>query len=107
MHGSCYVAFRSGSASGADTPAARRVSKRHASTTMIMKFCPNYGCVAYGRVVYTQSTRCVFCRWDLKPPRMKSETAGDKDSAMERTEEPAGLETRAHHRRRPALRHTA
>jgi hypothetical protein len=40
---------------------------------MNMKFCPNYGCVAYGRVVYTQATRCVFCRWDLKPPRMKSE----------------------------------
>jgi hypothetical protein len=41
---------------------------------MNMKFCPNYGCVAYGRVVYTHATRCVFCRWDLKPPRMKSET---------------------------------
>jgi hypothetical protein len=45
---------------------------------MIMKFCPNYKCVAYGRVVYTQTTRCVFCRWDLKPPRMKSETTEDK-----------------------------
>jgi hypothetical protein len=43
-----------------------------------MKYCPNYRCVAYGRVVYSQSTRCVFCRWDLKPPRMKSETAGDQ-----------------------------
>ena len=40
---------------------------------MNMKFCPNYDCVAYGRVVYTQATRCAFCRWDLKPPRMKSE----------------------------------
>lgn len=39
-----------------------------------MKFCPNYSCVAYGRVTYTQATRCAFCRWDLKPPRMKSET---------------------------------
>jgi hypothetical protein len=42
-----------------------------------MKYCPNYNCVAYGRVVYSQSTRCAFCRWDLKPPRMKSEAAAD------------------------------
>lgn len=48
-------------------------------SSMVMKFCPNYGCVAYGRVVYTQSTRCAFCRWDLKPPRMKSETATDEN----------------------------
>jgi hypothetical protein len=48
---------------------------------MIMKFCPNYRCAAYGRVVYTQSTRCVFCRWDLKPPRMKSETAADETAS--------------------------
>ena len=40
-----------------------------------MKYCPNYRCVAYGRVVYSQATRCAFCRWDLKPPRMKSEAA--------------------------------
>lgn len=43
-----------------------------------MKFCPNYSCVAYGRVTYTQSTRCAFCRWDLKPPRLKSETLTDQ-----------------------------
>jgi len=49
---------------------------------MIMKFCPNYSCVAYGRVVYTQTTRCAFCRWDLKPPRMKSETFADEKTAM-------------------------
>jgi len=42
-----------------------------------MKYCPNYKCAAYGRVVYSQSTRCAFCRWDLKPPRMKSEAAAD------------------------------
>jgi len=42
-----------------------------------MKFCPNSKCVAYGRVVYTPSTRCVLCRWDLKPPRMLSETVDD------------------------------
>jgi hypothetical protein len=41
---------------------------------MIMKFCPNYRCAAYGKLIYTQITRCVFCRWDLQPPRMKSET---------------------------------
>jgi hypothetical protein len=43
-----------------------------------MKFCPNYQCVAYGHVVYTQTTRCVFCRWDLKPPRMKSEMTAEE-----------------------------
>ena len=42
-----------------------------------MKLCPNHGCAAYGRVVYTQATRCVFCRWDLKPPMMKSESRRD------------------------------
>lgn len=41
---------------------------------MSMKFCPNHQCVAYRRIVYTQSTRCALCRWDLKPPRLKSET---------------------------------
>ena len=44
---------------------------------MIMKFCPNYTCVAYGHVVYTQTTRCVFCRWDLQPPRLKSESPAE------------------------------
>jgi len=49
-----------------------------------MKYCPNYKCVAYGRVVYSQSTRCAFCRWDLKPPRMKSEAAADYPRDVER-----------------------
>jgi len=40
---------------------------------MNMKFCPNYSCVRYGHVIYTEATRCAFCRWDLKPPRLKSE----------------------------------
>jgi hypothetical protein len=72
-----------------------------------MKFCPNYDCVAYGRVVYTQSTRCVICRWDLKPPRMKSETAETKETDLETAAEtPAGLESGEHHRR-PSLRDTA
>ena len=50
-----------------------------------MKYCPNYKCAAYGRVVYSQSTRCAFCRWDLKPPRMKSESTGDypRDAAAD------------------------
>jgi hypothetical protein len=50
---------------------------------MIMKFCPNYKCVAYGRVVYTQTTRCVFCRWDLQPPRMKSETNAEEKAPVD------------------------
>jgi hypothetical protein len=49
-----------------------------------MKYCPNYKCIAYGRVVYSQSTRCAFCRWDLKPPRMKSEAAADYPRATGR-----------------------
>ncbi|MGC2196596.1 MAG: hypothetical protein WA628_18120 [Terriglobales bacterium] len=78
---------------------------------MTMKFCPNYGCVAYGRVVYTQTTRCVFCRWDLKPPRMKSEMQADEAGPAEIpgkttiVQAPA-IDTRAHHKR-PVLRHLA
>lgn len=51
-----------------------------------MKYCPNYKCVAYGRVVYSQSTRCAFCRWDLKPPRMKSEASADHPSRADEAE---------------------
>lgn len=76
---------------------------------MIMKFCPNYRCVAYGRVVYTQTTRCVFCRWDLKPPRMRSEAA-DEPAASEQTpqdvDNPTTAASRQHHKR-SALRPTA
>jgi hypothetical protein len=75
---------------------------------MIMKFCPNYTCAAYGRVVYTQTTRCVFCRWDLKPPRMRSE-AVDEPAASEQTLPGADNATppasRTHHKR-SALRPT-
>jgi len=53
---------------------------------MNMKFCPNYSCVAYGRVTYTQATRCAFCRWDLKPPRMKSETLTQQQIHPESTD---------------------
>jgi hypothetical protein len=79
---------------------------------MIMKFCPNYRCVAYGRVVYTQSTVCVFCRWDLKPPRMKSETLSEEQVSPGVAEKaviadvPAPTDSRPHPRR-AALRHTA
>lgn len=59
---------------------------------MIMKFCPNYHCVAYGHVVYTQTTRCVFCRWDLKPPRMKSETAADQQGSPEALDRSAAMD---------------
>jgi hypothetical protein len=76
---------------------------------MIMKYCPNYHCVAYGRVVYTQTTRCVFCRWDLKPPRMKSETADDPAPSIESTTAWPGpadapSEESRERPRRPALR---
>ncbi len=75
---------------------------------MGMKFCPNYGCVAYGRVVYTQATRCVFCRWDLKPPRMKSETAEAAAEGEGPWMAPAAeSRLRAHHRRRAHMRPSA
>lgn len=115
---------RSGIAAGAGTTVVRRPGSRTpAVKIMNMKFCPNYGCVAYGRVVYTQSTRCVFCRWDLKPPRMKSETVDTGPTSTENAEgwggAPAGTwtagsaevadvpQSRVNHRRRASLRHSA
>ena len=79
---------------------------------MTMKFCPNYRCAAYGRVVYTQSTRCAFCRWDLKPPRMKSETVGDAEPTHDqpgqspKRDAPARADSPTQGKR-PSLRHTA
>lgn len=76
----------------------------------LMKYCPNYQCVAYGRVVYSQSTRCVFCRWDLKPPRMKSETVEEKPQATVPNQAEVGtavIAPRAHRRSAHALRPTA
>ena len=64
---------------------------------MIMKFCPNYSCVAYGRVVYTQTTRCAFCRWDLKPPRMKSESFADDETPTDAREGSRGPEAARTH----------
>lgn len=40
-----------------------------------MRSCPNTGCVAFGRIVYSVATRCPLCRWDLKAPLPQSETA--------------------------------
>jgi len=73
-----------------------------------MKFCPNNKCVAFGRVVYTQSTRCVFCRWDLKPPRMLSETVENtaKGAWTDTHIVPARAEPPAPPKR-PPLRHSA
>lgn len=39
-----------------------------------IRHCPNEDCAAHGHVIYTQGTRCQFCRWDLKPERPRSET---------------------------------
>lgn len=64
-----------------------------------MKYCPNYKCVAYGRVVYSQSTRCAFCRWDLKPPRMKSEAAADYPRDANTESGLAGQDARGQHLR--------
>jgi len=72
-----------------------------------MKYCPNYRCVAYGRVVYSQATRCVFCRWDLKPPRMKSEdpeTVQVAFSSSPRSSETTSESSREHDRQAQAKR---
>jgi len=70
----------------------------------LMKYCPNYQCVAYGRVVYSQATRCAFCRWDLRPPRMRSESSAEEKSPTLAPAEPAITTSpaeapRAQHRR--------
>ena len=71
------VLFRGGICSGSRHAGSGFRVPKSSRQSMIMKFCPNYRCAAYGRLVYTQTTRCVFCRWDLQPPRMKSETLYD------------------------------
>jgi hypothetical protein len=74
-----------------------------------MKFCPNYSCVAYGRITYTQATRCAFCRWDLKPPRMKSETLTEQQVRPQAAKESGNVSsvpesaTRLHVRLKPGL----
>jgi hypothetical protein len=32
----------------------------------IMRSCPNTACTAFGRIFYSLTTRCPFCKWDLK-----------------------------------------
>ena len=70
----------------------------------MMKYCPNYKCVAYGRVVYSQATRCAFCRWDLKPPRMKSELAEATDGMFHPTHDAHASTTDASGEDRPQPR---
>jgi hypothetical protein len=40
---------------------------------MTMKLCANGKCPSYGHIVYTTATRCLFCRWDLKPTWTRNE----------------------------------
>jgi hypothetical protein len=40
-----------------------------------MRACPNTGCVAFGRIVYSVATRCPLCKWDLKNTLPSRETA--------------------------------
>jgi len=42
---------------------------------MTMKLCANRQCRSYGHIVYTTETRCLFCRCDLKPTWVRSESA--------------------------------
>jgi len=32
-----------------------------------MRACPNIRCTVFGRIVYSLTTRCPLCKWDLKP----------------------------------------
>jgi hypothetical protein len=32
-----------------------------------MKCCSNPDCSFYEQIIYTEATRCILCRWDLKP----------------------------------------
>ncbi|MFZ0805219.1 MAG: hypothetical protein WAN03_03515 [Candidatus Sulfotelmatobacter sp.] len=31
-----------------------------------MRSCRNPACTAFGRIFYSLTTRCPFCKWDLK-----------------------------------------
>jgi len=42
-----------------------------------IRYCANRDCPVHGHVIYTQGTRCQFCRWDLKLARNRSETKVD------------------------------
>jgi hypothetical protein len=43
-----------------------------------IRYCPNEDCPVHGHVIYTQGTRCQFCRWDLKLARNRSESAAEQ-----------------------------
>jgi hypothetical protein len=40
-----------------------------------MRSCPNTGCVAFSRIVYSVATRCPLCKWDLKNTLPMSEAS--------------------------------
>jgi hypothetical protein len=44
------------------------------------KVCTNGNCPSYARVLYTGSTRCDFCRWDLKVAQRNIAPAAHADS---------------------------
>jgi len=43
--------------------------------TFMMRACTNMKCAVFGHVVYSVSTRCPLCKWDLKPILPASEIA--------------------------------
>ena len=45
-----------------------------------IRYCPNEDCPVHGHAIYTQGTRCQFCRWDLKPARPRSEAVVEQKS---------------------------
>jgi len=48
-----------------------------------MRSCPNTACTAFGRIVYSLTTRCPFCKWDLKStaPGMVPQSASSGQAA--------------------------
>ena len=63
---------------------ARTVARPHASVEFIgtaldgpfmMKSCTNIRCAVFGHVVYSVTTRCPLCKWDLKSILPVSEIA--------------------------------
>jgi hypothetical protein len=50
---------------------------------MTMKLCANHQCSSYGHIVYTTATRCLFCRWDLKPTWTRSEVVAAQKTQPE------------------------
>lgn len=43
-----------------------------------MRACVNAECVAFGRIVYSVTTRCPLCKWDLRNTLPTSESGAPR-----------------------------